>query len=268
MALLNNGNTDYIQANSNRSDSFTTMTLMAWIKLNTLQETYIARFGAARNFAFHNASTDEVYLGIARATQASNYITTDFNATTGTWYFVAAVYNEDNTVWGGGQAIELATGTVTSLATQRTSTAQAGLTGSGSTTALSNDTVYVTNRDNNDTRRLDGDIAFYAYFGSELSLEQIQSIQFDPLAALKYSPATLLIPGLASATACPDWSGNGDHFTATNMTISAHLPLPIFAQRHIYTEIPAAPPAGRTTKNTDSNPLGIHTGMAWRINQP
>ena len=25
---------------------------------------------------------------------------------------------------------------------------------------------------------------------------------------------------------------------------------------------------GRTTKNTDSNPLGIHTGMAWRMNQP
>ena len=25
---------------------------------------------------------------------------------------------------------------------------------------------------------------------------------------------------------------------------------------------------GRTTYNTDSHPLGIHTGMAWRINQP
>jgi hypothetical protein len=108
MALLNDSATDRIQADSNRSDSFSAFTFCAWVYLNTVQEGYISRYGGSdRTFAFTpTAPNDELQMGVARATQESNGTTTDFNATTATWYFVAGVYNEDNTVWGGAQAME------------------------------------------------------------------------------------------------------------------------------------------------------------------
>lgn len=36
--------------------------------------------------------------------------------------------------------------------------------------------------------------------------------------------------------------------------------------RRVWAFVP--PAAGRTTKNTDSNPLGVHTAMGWRVNTP
>ncbi len=34
------------------------------------------------------------------------------------------------------------------------------------------------------------------------------------------------------------------------------------------TFIPVTAPVGRTTKNTDTHPLGVHTAMSWRLNVP
>ena len=229
MALLNNSDTDYIQADSNRTDSPSALTYLFWIKLNTIQESYFYRSGGGeRQLSFTWADTDNLEFTVFRVTQNSTYRSTDFAAATGNWYFVAFVYNEDNTVWGGSQAMEFARGTLTTKATQL-STSQI-LAGSGGTTGLSNDTVYLTNRDSIDDRRLDGDIAFYAGFESELSLAEIQSIQFNPWMAINYSPVTLLFPGLQGASTVIDYSGNGDHFTATNMTVSPGVPVQIIPQ--------------------------------------
>ena len=39
-------------------------------------------------------------------------------------------------------------------------------------------------------------------------------------------------------------------------------------QRPFLAYVAGAPPAGRTTHNTDSHPLGVHTGMGWRYGNP
>lgn len=244
MSLLNNGSTDYIASNGTVTDSPSAITVAAWVRLSAYHASdfaYMAFFTPFRSFNFSYPNNDEVELGVARSGGSSNSITTDLNAALDTWYFIAGVFNEDDTVWGGSNAIEIASGTVSSEITQRTSSVQ--LAGSGTTTALSSSTVYLTNRDTSDTRRVSGDIAFFTYFESELSLEQLRSFQYDPFQALLYSPRVLLFPGLMSVSAVPDWSGNGLHYTAANMTLSSSPPLPLFALKQTWTLAgPAATP--------------------------
>ena len=63
-----------------------------------------------------------------------------------------------------------------------------------------------------------------------------------------------------------DFSGQGNHGTVTGATVSDHVPLgPMRGGNRTWV---VSAPVGRTTKNTDTHPLGIHTGMGWRINAP
>jgi hypothetical protein len=233
MSLLNDSDTDYILADSNRTDSFTAFTYLYWVRLVNVQVggsqwCRMASTGV-RNMGNYWNDIDEVEFNVNRATTNTNVQTTDFTMGTNTWYFIAFVFNDDNTVWGGSNAVEIATGTLTARATQRTLNITNA--GSGAADALSNDTVHITNRDSSDIRRLEGDLGFYAYIGSELSLEEVRTIQLAPWTAIQYSPATLLFPGLQGASTVTDYSGNGDHFTATNMTVSPGVPVQLLPPR-------------------------------------
>lgn len=62
-----------------------------------------------------------------------------------------------------------------------------------------------------------------------------------------------------------DYSGNGNAGTVTSATVGddpSRLP---FAPMRAWGYIPGAAPAGRTTKNTRPNPLGIEVGMGWQM---
>jgi hypothetical protein len=194
-----------------------------------LSQAYFFRTsGSERYLQMRGVATDELEFATERASGWATGYTTDFNATTNTWYFIAAVYNEDGTVWGGTDNIEFATGGLRAKMTQRAKTIIS--TGTGATEQLSNAGVFITNRDNNDSRRLNGHMAFFAYVPSELSLDQIESIRRKPLAVLRYTPEFLLFPGMQGTTVIKDFGSAGVDWDINNMTLGDDLPIPIFAK--------------------------------------
>lgn len=107
-----------------------------------------------------------------------------------------------------------------------------------------------------------GDIAVCIAYNSALTQAQIIQQQWNIWYPLFSNCKVFCNYGFNGTGSQPDLSGNAHNGTVTGATVAPHVPLP---QVYVPSFKVTAAPAGRTTKNTDTHPLGIHTAMSWRL---
>jgi hypothetical protein len=138
--------------------------------------------------------------------------------------------------------------------------------GSGTVNSDSGNNQFVGNRVQADAS-WSGYIGWVGIWNRQLSLGEVITQQFRP--HLTSGCVLFTHYGFNGTGTQPDWSGTGNSGTVTGATQIGHVPImPSFGISMPWTPAPAVVAVGRTTKNTDSNPLGLYAGMAWRINQP
>ena len=125
-----------------------------------------------------------------------------------------------------GTAPSMYHGTLTSLVANVTE--QGGVGGA----TLADDSAfkcYVGASEGATSSQYRGTIAFAAVWNGQVTLSQLQVIQFNPFAAQSVGDCRLLIfPGLHGASTIPDLSGNANNGTVTNASLSSvHLPINI-----------------------------------------
>jgi hypothetical protein len=180
--------------------------------------------------------------------------------TVNTWQFLGAV--ADSSGAAGDQ--KLFRGTLTSAVTEAGSYANQTV-GSGFVENNASGEQLVGNRRDLDFN-YEGHIAWAGIWNVALTDGQIRAQQFRPYPT---SGCVLFCHyGFNGTGTQVDYSGNGNAGTVTGATQSVHAPVATRWFSIPWTPVTVAAPEGRTTKNTDSYPLGVHVGMAWRINQP
>jgi hypothetical protein len=260
MSLSFTGNdTDKVTHSAGASiDSLSTWTALYWIKINTFHTwtTFLNKNGDRWIFTAGNgewsAQTDR-NAGLSQ----DYYETTGANLGTGTWYFLAASYNS---AAAAGERFNLYQGTLSAIVAEESYNTTND--GSGAVNDDSGGDLIIGNSSvGNDS--FPCDIAFFAHYDTNLSQVQIRMQQFNiwyPVVA--HSNCKIFCNyGFYGTGTQADWSGNGNSGAVTGATVAAHVPLgPASGGNRIW-EVAA----GRTTKNTDTHPLGIHTAMSWRL---
>jgi hypothetical protein len=119
------------------------------------------------------------------------------------------------------------------------------------------------------TQYMSGNVAEAAAWDVALTAAEISSLA-DGYSPELIRPTSLIAYWQLFGNLSPEIArvgGSGYDLTLFNTPTKAAHPGMIYPIPQIHT-VPTAAVEGRTTYNTDSHPLGIHTGMAWRINQP
>lgn len=221
MSIGYNDNRDYLVITGPSGwTGATSMTVAAWLYPTSLTEDMVIQSEGNISFTlgwWNDTDGLEWYVEATTGTQpyATAQFGTDWYGSANEWKFFAAVM--DNLVpkiyyaIGGNPVQEVSYQTQT--------------TGSG-TMPLNGTTIYLCQRDNNDSRRLNGYLAYYwFYYGQALSLGQLRHLQYHP--GSHFSPSLFLIPGFHGLSSVPDLSGNNISVTIGDfaMTLEDHAPL-------------------------------------------
>lgn len=268
MALLFDANGEQITVTTADFDSINVGSLWGWVFCDTsmVADSVIFQVGAwgasdLKSIYFNQdsgATVPNIQLYLQGGTTNLNYITAlgDPGYTENQWNFFCWT-------WTFGTGATLYTGDLNTLATAWSGAWQVNTNGSGTFGSNNGDQWEFGGISD---RYFDSRIAILGVVnGTELSLTQVQAIQYNSKAALGVSNLKILwFPGLHGASTVPDMSGNGNNGSITNATVTDHVPLgPPFG---LDAALPYAVAAvGRTTKNTDAFNFGQQHGMGFRM---
>lgn len=250
----------------------TVMTCLAWVKpTNVAQDNkfilgkYKSSPDVFYNFAYGNADgfAGGIKVDISRATQSCSAFSTGAIVSNGTWQFLGFQFDingsaTDQKCLYGDLSTPIAE--IGGYSIQRVGSGAHGDDSAGSAIIGQFSTDLFAWVDPADT------IAFVGLWPSLLTLAQMRMQQRSLLPIIP-GFVGFWHPGLYGASGTqPDWSGNGNNGTIVGSpALAAHVPL---AWPQVPTYVPVTAAAGRTTKNTDAFPLGLHTAMGWRIGTP
>lgn len=221
MALLIDGNTEYVLVVDHASyQNKAAFTWMAWIYRNALKEAFLLFKGVNKAWAFDWSDTDEISMEVIRAGTDANARSQNQTFGTGTWYFLAATYDESD-------GPRLFYGTLTSPIAEVSSYA-ARTVGTLGTTNDSGSNLLLGNRGVDDARYLGGAMANFIWINSRLTVAQMRRWQYS-LTPVGTS-AIYLACGLLGTTA-PDWSGNRNNGSVNGATYAAHVPITMTRSR-------------------------------------
>lgn len=243
-------------------------TLMLWIYPDDVANSF--RVPASKNntlgtvgWTLYRPTADGTIFrfDLVRATTALQIWSVTATITSGAWQFIGVSWNT-----GGANGDQrMVRGTLTTLAAEVSYATQ--LVGSGAQVDDTAQAYMIGNQ--NTAHSIPGRIAIATLYGGvALSVAEMQSWQFRPR-VLNSSCLQFTYYGFAGTSTQPDWSGGGRNGTVTGATVADHVPLgPPFGFDLGWMGAFTAAVAGRTTKNTDSRPLGIFAGMSRRMNIP
>lgn len=152
-----------------------------------------------------------------RATTNTIYNTSDTPLSLNTWHFVAATFNSGASA---GNIVHIYVGSLTALAVESTYASPADGAGTLTTDASLD---FIIGNKNNKAKPWVGDIAIAGLIDRELTLGQIQDLQFRPR-AVKDTKIFIHLGHNGTGTQ-PDWSGNGNSGTVSGPTAADHVPL-------------------------------------------
>ncbi len=244
-------------------DNLNPFTWFMWLNANTITASRVfackGLSGTNQKLCGFSGGSGNVIVQVTRASVSTQYITnTTPLSSTGTWYCLAVTFDSGA---AAGQVVNIYTGTLTSPLTE--ATYGTATDGSGGVSSDASSNFFWGNRSNFDLP-FQGDIAIGMIFNRALSLGELKSLQWRP--RMISGCVDFQILGYNGTGSQPDWSGNGNAGTVTGATQSAtHVPLPPPFGMEGGWEGAAVSQSGRTTKNTRSNPLGIRSGMGFRM---
>lgn len=163
--------------------------------------------------------TDNIRYRRNRASNTTNtvYETNDSPLSLNVWHFVAASFNSGASA---GNIAHIYVGTLTTLAVESAYGTQTDGAGTPDTDVGS---IWIVGNKGNKAKSFEGDIAIAGLIDRELTLGQIQDLQFRPR-AVKDTKIFIHLGHNGTGTQ-PDWSGNGNSGTVSGPTAADHVPL-------------------------------------------
>lgn len=224
MGLVFGANTsdrvDFGAAGGNFTDNVSLISIAAWFKFSTFtNQRVIAAKVEANGLGgprLRLNGTTELQFLIARSVVNASCITTNSSLATATWYYVVATYDPADT------QPRIFLGSLTSLATERTYNG-AQTIGSGSTNAQT--TPFLVGNDGNLNVALQGTIATIGVWNRQLSLAEVQQIQYMPRNWLGSTCYLFSHLGILGTGTQPNWSGDANTGSLTGATLGEHVPL-------------------------------------------
>lgn len=218
--------TRYVSWGTMGDDEMTAGTIFAWIYptdagTGVFDNTVLSRWTPAPGDYCGLAVGDQnVSFQRVRATLYTVVTSSSNNVVNNAWQFVAAVWNtggvngDQKAYWGNLTTIVTEVATYTSQAV-----------GSGALTGMATNVYTGGNPDSTFEVDFAGRIAIVGRCTSQLTLGQLQTVQWRLLPALSFSATLFSILGYAGTGTQPDWSGSGNNGTVTSATVGDHVPI-------------------------------------------
>ena len=249
MSLLFDANGEYVDHGSDASlDDLTNPTVLTWIYPTVSDTNYraiVSKLDTGDSLGWGIRMTDiwdssaPESINVVRVTDAGNKFseTVQDVMVLSAWNFIGVVFQSP------GTEDDIYRGDLTTLATKQT-IGKSNVRAGASVLSDAAEAFRLAATSDNTTNQYRGRIAFVAVFDAQLTLAQIQAIQYRPINSMTHSSCVLLVfPGLHGASTVPDFSGNGNTGTVTNATIDDHVPLgPHFGFRRSNPYVVGAPP--------------------------
>jgi hypothetical protein len=199
-----------------------TMTVCGWMKPTTgATQGVVAKAnstGANNGWRIIQSNTNRLQMVVEALSGGETNYQSATNSVTAVWTFFAAAFNSAN---GANEKINLYLGTRAALATE---VSYGSRSDGASVSADATYSLEIGNLTTAGSFSYRGSIAWVGIWNTELTLAQIQALQFRRRVTSGCVGFWEL--GYNGTGTVPDWSGNANAGTNTSGTVTDHVPLP------------------------------------------